>query len=696
MSRARGLLGAVAFVIAVVGVAGGAGDPGAAQTAAPLGLAGHYDVETVESPTPATGARFGSGLSAIDDVSGDGVGDLLVGEPVGDGLVHAVDPVTGEVIYSVAAPDPSTASGRAAFGFGSTTAAVDDVGSCTGGNPGILCPQNPIGAPDGVGEFVVGAQGVDPTPSRRDFGRAYVFDGATGALLKRVDMPAADAAEQESIAGSRPNFGRTVASPASPYPADAPVAVKAGDFDGGGSGDFVVGAFGYDENSTTHGDCPGTCARSGRAYVYKGEDVAGSDPGTTLAVPRSTIKNPMPQADDPSAPANTNTENFGGGFFPLGDVGKCNTDPGPGRICANVDTSTTPDGIPDIAIAAFRVDFPDGFVDSGVVWLFDGATGSILHRIVNPEPQFSALFGSTDYSTPVGDVGESVLPDLYIPSVGGNGRYVSEGLGWVVSGNFQTVSHRSVIALLTDPTPSPGGNFGTSSASIGDVFGDFHNEILIGSVGPRFPGLDQSVVNDVHVFSAITQEAVHSFEDPDAQGGSGFGSALAPLGDVNGDGFVDIAVTAPGFDGATVDEGRLYIFRSGTAPIEVVACPGFEADERNQVVGTVDDDVLTGSAGDDVVCGLGGDDVVRALEGDDVVIGGAGNDIVKAGDGSDSVLAGSGSDDVAGGKGADDLRGHKGADTLRGGRGRDVLNGGRGKDVCLGGPGKDRLRKCEK
>lgn len=123
------------------------------------------------------------------------------------------------------------------------------------------------------------------------------------------------------------------------------------------------------------------------------------------------------------------------------------------------------------------------------------------------------------------------------------------------------------------------------------------------------------------------------------------------------------------------------------SPTVPPSCPGFEGDERNQVVGTPGDDVLVGTSGPDVMCGRGGDDTIRALEGADLVL---------AGKGADSVRAGRGHDEVRAGKGHDSVRGGRGGDDLYGGRGNDVLRGGRGFDRCRPGPGRDTVRGCER
>ena len=91
-------------------------------------------------------------------------------------------------------------------------------------------------------------------------------------------------------------------------------------------------------------------------------------------------------------------------------------------------------------------------------------------------------------------------------------------------------------------------------------------------------------------------------------------------------------------------------------PPAAPTCAGFETDQRNQVVGTENDDVLEGTPNDDIICALGGDDVVDGLGGDDVIIGGDGNDV---------------------------LSGDAGDDVLIGGLGLDVLDDGEGDDVVI-------------
>lgn len=553
---------AACAVVAVTGATlTGIGPDGAeAQTAPGLRLGPAYEVTAVDSPSPTLGGRFGQGLYSPGDLDDDGVADLLapqVTTPAGQ--VIALSGATGEPIYVLDPPEPSD-PGTTAATFHQWVGSIRDIGSCPGGAPSVVCNATAIGPRDGVADLLLSSPGYD-FPGAPDIGRAYLFDGATGAVLKKIDMPAADRADQAAVQ-ARPGFGRTVMSPWSPWDAGGSAL---GDLDDDGWPDIVVGASTYFEaGPATNPSCdPGPCASSGRVYFYSGAAIAGSDPAVPIDTPYATIKNPLAQTDDPGTPI-TNVELLGHVVVPVGDVGGCTTDPGPGQSCPFSSKTTNPDGRPEIMASAYRTDYPAGFADTGVGYLVDGATGAILHRYEHPQPQQGVLFTWLVYNQhAVGDVGDSVLPDILLPSFRQNVDVNAQGRVYSFSGNFRTHPVSMLFSQLDDPTPANGGNFGAPIAALGDVAGDTRNEVLVGALGPFIPGNDTSIVNDIHVFSPNDGRVLASFEDPDDQPGSGFGAGIASLGDVNGDGFVDFAAAAGLYDSPDqINQGRVYIFTS--------------------------------------------------------------------------------------------------------------------------------------
>ena len=551
-----------------------------------------WDVQRVDSPHPTVGGDFGIGFVSAGDLNRDGRDDLIVGTDEhggGPGEVFLISGADGSAIRTLTAPDPGGTGTPSSFG--SYVGKIADIGSCPGGQASATCPS--FGPPDGVPDLLVTALGVDvPIPGTdktlADAGRAYVIDGATGGVLKRLDMPASDLTEQANAPGgaAKPALGRTILNPSSQYgptasdgsgPTTPPEAIRIGDMNGGGKPDIVVGASDYFETGKTANPispcalagADAQCLQAGRAYVYYGESIAGTDPSVIDNQPDLVIKNPTAQPDDLVSPVNFNRESMGYSVAPVGDLGKCNTSPGPGQICPNAKSTATPDGKADVVISSHRTD-EFGMMDVGVAYLIDGATGSVLYTYHHPEPQPASIFAFTNYNQPaVGDLGSSSQPDVYLPAMRQNNPFTGGGKGYVMNGNFKQGGSPNSIAFATfvDPTPNASEDFGTSSAGIGNVDGDGRTEILIGAYGPHNPGTNQTVINDVHIMSALTERSLRDIPDPDPQAGSGFGTALAPLGDLNGDGFLDFAVGAGLYDGTTgADQGRIYIFRSNNAP----------------------------------------------------------------------------------------------------------------------------------
>jgi hypothetical protein len=379
--------------------------------------------------------------------------------------------------------------------------------------------------------------------------------------------------------------------------APPPAAVQIGDVTGGGKGDFIVDASDFFETGVTanpESDCATStkfnavpannqCLQAGRGYMFRGEDVAGSDPAVILNAPLYTVKNPAAQADDPITPVNSNRENLGYSIAPVGDLGACASGTA-GTTCSTANSTGTPDGNPDIALSSHRTD-DFGMFDVGVFMLLDGANGSVLYTYHHPEPQPASLFAFSNYNQPaIGDVGQSTAPDIYQAAMRQNNPYTGGGKGYVMNGAFKQGGSPNSISFSTmvDPTPHPSEDFGTSSGGIGNVFGDSRNEILIGAYGPHNPGTNTDVINDVHIFDPIHEVSLQDIPAPDQQAGLGFGTSLAPLGDLNGDGFADFAVGAGLFDQAATgggcpappalcsDTGRVYIFKSNNTPAATV------------------------------------------------------------------------------------------------------------------------------
>ncbi|HEV2769557.1 MAG TPA: integrin alpha [Solirubrobacteraceae bacterium] len=573
--------------------------------AAGPGLPRTYQVQRIDSPNPVPGGLFSLGMNAVGDLNRDGAPDLLVPQVPGfnqDGQVFVYSGATGQVLDTIPAPDPGGEGARAQFGLlgiwyagnDRGSAPFSDLGSCAGGTSGQTCPST-VGPPDGVPELLVGATGVD-VGGVTDAGRNYVLDGATRAVLKRIDTPPADRQAGQGfgrelltpvgMSGCAGNLGVGPCPPTSGSDS-LPEAVRIGDMDGGSRPDLVLSARRYTETTTTA--FPGshcanttgaTCASAGRVYIYRGEDIAGSNPseildGVGAGETVRTLKNPAAQADDPQSGANP--ESFGNDLLPVGDLGRCTVAAIPaGDRCPAASTTNTPDGRPDFVASSPGVDLPvrdpdPSLTGVGMAFLIDGATGSVLFEYHHPELQRGAGFGGTfEQTLPVGDLGDTGQPDVFLAAPNQNGRYVAQGRGYVMNGNIRGALTN--FARLDDPTPAiTEKNFGGSVAGVGDLVGGPAtpaNEVLVGASGPNLvQQVQQQTATDIHFFNAATETVLQSIANPDGQVESAFGDSIEPLGDVNGDGFLDFGVGAFRASGAAGQtQGRFFIFRSDNSP----------------------------------------------------------------------------------------------------------------------------------
>ncbi len=106
-------------------------------------------------------------------------------------------------------------------------------------------------------------------------------------------------------------------------------------------------------------------------------------------------------------------------------------------------------------------------------------------------------------------------------------------------------------------------------------------------------------------------------------------------------------------------------------------------EQRDYLVGTVEDDVINGFAGNDTLNGNSGDDTLNGGAGNDSLYGWTGNDILNGGEGNDYLIGAAGNDTLNGGAGNDRLYAGSGEDSLNGGAGDDYIIAGNGKDTLI-------------
>jgi len=233
------------------------------------------------------------------------------------------------------------------------------------------------------------------------------------------------------------------------------------------------------------------------------------------------------------------------------------------------------DGVPDLAVGAGGDDA--GGSAAGAVWiLFMNADGTVRAEqeisntqggLVGSPLQPAAIFGISVAG--LGDLDGDGVPDLAVGAVGDDEAAPSAGAMWVLLlDNDGTVKSQQKITTGVGGfggTLTMNNSFGYAIASLGDLDGDGVVDLAVGARGDLDGGSGRGAVWILFLNNDGTVKAEQKISD--TQGGFGgllddrdaFGSGVAGLGDLDGDGVPDLAVGATGDADGGSFRGAMYV-----------------------------------------------------------------------------------------------------------------------------------------
>ncbi|MBK7824902.1 Ig-like domain-containing protein [Nannocystis sp.] len=512
----------------------------------------------------------GRAVHHIGDLNKDGFGDLLVASPSAAGN-------TGRayVVFGRSAGDPVLLAKLEDLnaGFEITGEAAGDIAGTSVSGAGDVNG-------DGIPDILIGA----PKAATNGIasGAAYVVFGKADSTPVFLELVALGEGGFQIVGEASQHFaGHSVQ--------------RAGDVNGDGLADLVIGAYGAEPNGIL----------SGRAYV-----VFGRDAGKPTAL------------KDISAGS-------GGGFTINGEAA---FDFAGSAVAGAGDVNG--DGLDDVIVGAYGSDIvADTAGRAYVVFGKASATPVDLKKVAGGLGGF-AIDGELAFDVAgqavggAGDFNGDGLADLLVGAPLADAGSKDAGRSYLVFGKKSTEAVKLAAVTMGVGGLAMDGQqvrdySGFSVDGAGDVNGDGYDDIIIGAYGsnPMGDASGRSYVVFGKPDTQLTPLGVISNGDGgfaiDGEVSDDYsGFALAGAGDVNGDGFADVIVGAFGNDTKGDGAGRSYAVFGGDFSHLARSVGGSGPDN---LAGTDAPEIFVAGRGDDVITGMGGADIVYCGDGSDEV-----------------------------------------------------------------------------
>jgi len=457
-------------------------------------------------------AQFGWAVASAGDVNGDGYGDLLVGARYFDN--NHVNEGAAFVYHG------------SSLGLNTTTASMIESNQGDAWLGSAVSSAGDVNG-DGYSDIMVGAYAYDG--GNTDEGMAFVYHGSADNIGS-VEKSTLNKLSSGALGGSSVS--------------------NAGDIDGDGLDDIIVGAPNYD----------GGQVGEGAAFICFGNSAFGTNPNTILTFQTNELN-----------------AHVGGSVSGAGDVNG--------------------DGYDDLIIGATGA--ANG-VQKGAAYILHGYSGGVNVAV----PAKTLSFGNQGFGTSVSDAGD-INRDGYDDVIVGVPFYSNAGANlcgaamiYLGSGNGVTVPGTIVTS------GQAGAKMGNSLDNAGDLNGDGYSDIVVGASAASYQKNAEGAVYIWHGSSTgIPTNTIYTKYFQSNQADAEMGISVAGAGDVNGDGFGDLIVGSHKFDSGQTDEGIANVYFGSSTGCNAQNKTTLEVNQNIAYFGK-----SVGGAGD--VNGDGYDDVI--------------------------------------------------------------------------------------
>ncbi len=494
--------------------------------------------------------HMGSSIACAGDVNGDGYSDILLGAEYRDnGQFNegAVFVYQGSKDGIIGDPISTLESNQVDGWFGTAISSAGDVNG------------------DGYSDILIGCYTFDD--GQTDEGHVFVYHGG-------ADGTGTKDATTLTVNKSSAQFGLSVAG--------------AGDVDGDGYDDMIVGAPYYDNGGGNegiamlyYGSLTGITANklmltSNYANGYFGGSVAGAGDVNgdgyddvlvgakeyTIGKSHSGVvflhygANTGLSTSGFAIQANKADADFGAAVAGAGDVNR--------------------DGYADFIVGAPTY-FPEG-----AIFVYYGTSGNPANPVMLPGFQVNSRFGEAVSSA--GDVNGDGYNDIIAGAWGTSLGEQLEGAAYIYHGSNTGIN---TVVSTTLQINQNDARLGVSVSSAGDVNGDGFGDIIVGG---HYYDNGQANEGAAIVYygtsNGITTAAplLPTFLEANVAAAY-FGASVGGAGDVNGDGYSDVIVGAYNFNNGQSSEGKAFVFHGSPSGIKTTSSFSIEGDEVDADLG---------------------------------------------------------------------------------------------------------------